>query len=120
MSIGLTTAELAQIRSDIADLLPDTGHILSLTQVSDGQGGFTDTWGTATANVACRVDAQSGKEALESAAIQPFHRYMLTVPYDTTITTANRFYHSTTTYNIISVNDDQSWKGDKRAVLEKL
>ena len=44
----LTTAEITQMRTDVETLLPDVGDVLSLTQASDGQGGFTDTWGTAT------------------------------------------------------------------------
>ncbi len=116
----LTSAELDQMRADINSLLPDTGTITVLTKVSDGQGGQTESWATLKANVACRVDAQSGDEVLNSETLKPHHRYMLTVPYDTTITTAHRFVHGGQTYNIISVNVDQSWIGCKRCVLEIL
>ena len=120
MSIAISTTELAQMRSDIEELLPDTGNILEKTQVSDGQGGFTDSWGTATADVACRVDAQKGDESLSADRQKPFNEYMLTLPHGTTIMTANRFEHGSNTYNVTGVNEDQSWIGCKRVVLEKI
>ena len=44
----LTNAELAQIRGDIAGMLPDTCNLLTLTRTSDGQGGWSEAWGTAS------------------------------------------------------------------------
>lgn len=115
----LSNAELVSMRADIADLLPDTCSILSLTTTPDGQGGVTETWGTATASVSCRLDAYRGKEALAGGAIQPFNTYVLTVPYDTTITTANKIEHSSTTYNVTSVDADKSWPITMRVYLER-
>lgn len=118
MGIGLTSDELAQMRADIAALLPDTGYVLTISNTSDGQGGFTE--GTVVSGtVSCRVDSVSSKEMLANAAITPFHRYIATLEYDATITETNRFQHSGNVYNVISVNDDQSWIGCKRVILEK-
>ena len=36
--------ELTRLRADIAELMPDTGYILSVTRTSDGGGGWTDAW----------------------------------------------------------------------------
>ena len=41
MNIGLTDAELASIRADIADLLPDTCIIIAVTNTADSMGGYT-------------------------------------------------------------------------------
>ena len=38
MSIALTVKELAQMRADIEDLMPDTCDILSVAYTSDGEG----------------------------------------------------------------------------------
>ena len=122
----LTTAEITQMRTDVETLLPDVGDILSLTQASDGQGGFTDTWGTATANVACRLDPLMGHtmvgsmETMAGAAIQPYSRFTLTVPNGTAITAANRFLLSGTSYNVISLDTGRSWNLCKRMIVEKV
>jgi len=122
----LTTAEITQMRTDVETLLPDVGDVLSLTQASDGQGGFTDTWGTATANVACRLDPLMGQvmlgsvETMAGAAIQPYSRFTLTVPNGTTITAANRFLLSGTSYNVVSLDIGRSWDLCKRIIVEKI
>jgi hypothetical protein len=127
----LTSAELARIRTDIERLMPDTCTILSLTAVSDAQGGFTETWGTATANVKCRLDAAQqgrGQEALEAGAITPFTYWMLTLPHGTSISTEQRVVvvtagsgaNSGGTFNVQAVDSGKSWSGCVRATLGKL
>ena len=122
MSNGLSAEELRQMRDDIEDLMPDTCSILSVAYTSDGQGGLAETWGTATGGtaVSCRIDFASGKEALASVAIQPFTRAMLSVPYDTNLTTDNRVVWGSYTFNVVSVNLGQSWNVVRRAVLEQV
>ena len=123
MGIGLTDAELASIRTDIADLLPDTCIIITVTNTPDNMGGFTQ--GTAAAGtVNCRLDAKiintlRASEALGGGGIQPFHKFILTVPYDTTISTENQVQKGTEVYNVISVDTDKSWRGAIRVMLER-
>ena len=123
MSI-LSDAALTQARTVLETALPDTCNILEVTIGSDGQGGQTETWGTATGGtaVACRLDAVpglTGRESGAGAAVQPFQSYYLTVPYDTTITGSNRVEHGSYTYAIISVDLDKSWPIDVRCHLER-
>lgn len=120
MSIAITAAELVQIRSDISELLPDTCNILSLTKVSDSQGGNAETWGTATANAKCRVDAISGDEKLAIDQLKPYHKYVATLLNTVTITTAHRLEHKSNTYIVEAVNEDQSWIGCHRVILQKI
>lgn len=123
MSNGLTAAELAQIREDIADLLPDTCHILAITRTSDGAGGWTETAGTISGGtfVPCRLDFISpGKEAKAGGAVQPYKTGMLTMAYDKTITTANQVKIGSDIYNVIGVNTSQSWIGCKRCAVERV
>lgn len=118
--MSLSNAELEYMREDVESLLPDTCAVLSATVTNDGAGGFTEAWGTVTASVACRIDAISGKEQLAGGAIDPFHRYVLTVPYDTTLTTSYRIEHGDETYSIISVDSDKSWATCRRAIVEQI
>ena len=90
MSIALTVKELAQMRADIEDLMPDTCDILSVAYTSDGEGGMAETWGTALANVACRIDYRSGSEKMTGGAIQSYSKAVLSIPYNTAINSTNR------------------------------
>jgi len=120
--VTLTSKELTDMRASLDLLMPDTCNILSRTDTADGQGGFTTTWGTATASVSCRLDKRSGalEEELMAASIQPFTSWMLTVPDETTITEAHRVEVGSNTFNVTSVDDGKSWKGSVRCQLEKV
>jgi hypothetical protein len=111
--------ELAGMREAIGSLLPDTCYILAGTVTPDGFGGSTQSWGTAS-TVDCRLDMQDGSEQLAGGAIQPFIRYMLSLPYDAVITESNRVSVNGLTFTVTSVNAGQSWSAVKRAVLEKV
>ena len=120
MSIGLTARELAQMQADINGLLPDTCDILSVAYTADSEGGFAEAWGTATANVKCRIDYRSGRETMVGGAIQPYSKAVLSVPYNTTVSLTNRVKSGDYTWSILSINDGQSWKAVKRAELERV
>ena len=115
--------ELEQIRSDLeAVALPDTCSILSVTRTPDGQGGFTETWAATQTNVPCRLDGKLGGERnlVIGEGVREYHRWTLTVPYDTTITPSNRIEHNSQTYRITNVRDHTSWEIHRRAELERL
>jgi len=111
--------ELIQIKEDLETTLPDTCNILSLSRASDSQGGWSETWGTATLAVSCRVDFIGGNEAINSAALLPYSRAIVTLPQDTTITAQNRIEFNSNTYTVQAVNLG-SWLGVKRASVEKI
>jgi len=122
MNIGLTAAELTDIRTAIADLLPDTCTLLSVTNTRDAVGGVVETYGTAGTSP-CRVDPivqMKPYEALGAGAVAPFHRYMLTLPYNSTVTTEMRVSVNGETFNVISADDPKSWEGSRRVILEQI
>ena len=116
----LSAEELAAMRDALDDLLPDTCHLLTATRTPDGQGGVTAEWGTVNANVSCRMDMRQGREVVAGGALQQYVSYMLTLPYDTTVTQSYRVEHNSVTYAVKSVNTNQSWIGIKRAELERV
>lgn len=120
MSIGLTARELAQMQADIEDLLPDTCGILSVAYTADSEGGFAEAWGTATANVKCRIDYRSGRESMTGGAIQPYSKAVISLPYNTAISLTNRVKVGDYVWSIVSINDGQSWQAVKRAELERV
>lgn len=116
---ALSPAELSAIRDAIEDeLLPDTCTILSVTEVNNGMGGITETWGTASTNVACRLDMKQGREQVIGDGLKPYTMYMLSLPYDTVISSNNRILHNGITFAVIAPNNSQSWIGVKRVDLE--
>jgi hypothetical protein len=110
------------MRTALDELLPDTGNILSATQTPDGQGGYTTTWGTASANVACRLDPgrKQNYEAVAGAVLAPYSWWQLSLPYDVTITEQNRFEVNGVTYNVVHVDNGKSWALNRRAVLTRV
>jgi SPP1 family predicted phage head-tail adaptor len=120
MSIALTVKELAQMRADIEDLMPDTCDILSVAYTSDGEGGMTEAWGTALADVACRVDYRSGSEKMTGGAIQPYNKAVISLPYTTALTTKHRVKVDDFVWAVLSVNEGQSWDVVRRAELERV
>lgn len=122
--ITLTAAELNEIRSAINELLPDSGYIITVTNSPDAQGGVTETYGTSSA-VACRLDPKvmtelKSGELIAGGAAQPFHTFMLTLPYSATITTDHRFLLDSTQYSVKSVDTDKSWTASVRCFVERI
>jgi head-tail adaptor len=118
--IVLNSRELTSMRDAVEDLMPDFCNLLTLTIASDGQGGGTQTWGTAYAAVKCRLDYVSGLETNRAGALNPFTGWVLTVPQSQTITAAYRVEHSSNTYTVQSVSEGGSWLACKRAWLQRL
>jgi len=116
---AIDSTMLSVMREAISQLLPDTCSILTVTRTPDGMGGQTETYGTTSAS--CRLDVISGMETVVGGAVQPYVRTMLSLPYDTTITEANRVVHGGVTYAVVTPpNSDQSWIAVKRVTLERI
>jgi hypothetical protein len=111
------------MRAEIeAVALPDTCSILALTRTADGQGNFTEAWGTAVGGTAvpCRLDNKGGGRTPVAAAQRDYSDWVLTVAHDVALTTDNRVVHGGETYNVLSVNDDGSWPLILRATLGRV
>ena len=117
---GITAGQLSFMRNQVAEMLPDTGTILSGTPIYDGQGGSKPGWAGTTA-IDCRVDVVNGREALQGGGYKTYQKTMLTLPYNATITPANRFAYGSNQYNVVAVSgSDRSWNVSVRAELEKV
>jgi hypothetical protein len=117
----IVDSDLAYMRAMVLEMLPDKCNILSETITPDGQGGVSSTWGTASTNIACRLDDKAlGTNQLVAIAIglKAAHQYQLSLPYDATISAGNRVEISGATYTVINVNANQSWLAVTRAALE--
>lgn len=118
----LDNAMLTAMRAAIAELLPDTCSIISITRTPDGYGGQVETRGTVS-SVAFRLDLINNRmrgEKVSAGAIQAFMTYKGSLPYDTTITEANQILHNGIYYAVTAVNNNQSWNAVKRVDLERI
>lgn len=118
--MAIDTSMLAAMRAAINTLLPDTCHICSVTNSSDGEGGVTVVRGTVGTSIACRLDVVQGREQVTGGAIQPYVSYKLSLPYDATVLPTYIIEHSGVSYAVKSVNRNQSWKAVVRVDLERL
>jgi hypothetical protein len=116
----LSDDELTTMRADVAALLPSTCNLLTATETSDGQGGFTATWGTVSGGTAvpCRLDYVRGVKVMVGGALQPYSGWLLTLPYDTTITPAYRVLHAGRVYTVKSEDSAKDWPVSVRVALE--
>lgn len=115
----ITAAQLAYMRAKVNDTLPSTGYVLSLAYTNDGYGGVVETWGTA-GTISCRIDPLRGGEAQVGGAIQPFHGFQLTAPYDTVLDESNRIKVGNETYAVKGIDSDKSDVVSLRGILERL
>ena len=120
MPSAIDAVMLAEMRRIIAnDLLPDQCNVCTITNVPDGEGGFTQTRGTSGTAIACRMDVTQGREQVTGGAIQPYIAYKLSLPYDTVVGLTNIIEHNGVDYEVKSVNLSQSWKAVVRVDLER-
>lgn len=117
----LSNADLEWMREAIEQLLPDTCVILEAAYTPDGQGGLTQTWGTALSGVACRLDESKtqAREIVAGAALQPFQRWILTLPHGTEISALNRVEAGGMLFGVISVDVGKSWSASVRVTMER-
>ncbi len=110
----LTSRELADLRSDILDLLPDTCQIQTPIEVNTG-GYVEPGWGTAVASVACRFDPDTPKYG-EIIADKESHitRYIVTLPYNTPVEDGQRLVFSGNNYEILQIHDAHSDNATRR------
>lgn len=111
----LTSSELAQLRSDILDLLPDTCRIERMT-VSNTNGYAEETWGTAVASIACRFDPDNTRIAQEIVAAGEANviRYIVTLPYDANVQDGDRLFFASSYYEIQQLHDVHSDRASRR------
>lgn len=120
-SLTMNDKELERLRADIeAVVMPDTCNILTVTRTSDGQGGFTEAWGTAVRDVACRLDPVDGRELVAGSVSKPYHTYWLSLPYETSIDEQSLVEISTADYTVIGVDTGKSWSGSVRVLVERI
>lgn len=101
----MISSELARMRADIAELLWDVCDIFDPVRAADVYGGYVETWVQSGADVPCRMDHKTGQETLAGGAIKTYQGNVLTLAYNSGITTANRVRFGGQLYNVLAVSE---------------
>lgn len=108
----LSAGDLASMRAEAENSLPGTAIIQTKTVTSDGGGGGTASW-TAAGTVACRLspgsDGRGGGERVDGERITPDAQFVITLPWDASVTEANRLSIDSTIYSVTEVAD-RDWQ----------
>lgn len=116
----LTDKEQADIRGDMAELLPDTCQIIAVSSNQDASGWGTSDTETVRATVACRLDAinqRTNTDALTEHLQSGKVLYQLTVPYNADIRDSDMIRHNGKDYQVLYVHLEQTMRFVRRAVL---
>lgn len=112
----LTAAELADMRTQVQESYPDSCSTLRRTLVSDGSGGYTETWATLDATVACRVDMNMRELSDEMDALAREYQAVpiaVKVPNDQDVTLADRLGFDGGIYEVRRAPKEHAWMLNK-------
>lgn len=120
----LSTGDLARMRRDLEQLLPDTCTIQTATTATSDYGGPTRTWADTYTAVECRA-ARLGDQVraqMKSYGEQPSEvaDWVITLHHDQAIALGNRIVLATMTLEIVDINDDESWQVGTRVLCREV
>jgi hypothetical protein len=121
--LALTAAELTAIRNDVGQLMPDTCTIQSVSTSSNIIGEAVRSYSNRGTAISCRLDPMTGAKeeyGLFGAVIESEGNWILTLPHNQTILTTDRVIKDSTTFEVIYVDPEKSWKASVRAVLKEI
>jgi head-tail adaptor len=118
----LTDDELADLRSDILDTLPDTCTIQRSTNTADSYGFADDSWANSSTGVRCRLDPDHRRNSENTAGEKESTRVfrILTVQYDADLRAGDRVVVGSNTYEVVELDDDHSLRAVRRARVARL
>jgi len=107
------------MRAQQAAALPDTCTISRRTLVSDGAGGYTETWTTAASGVACRLAVAQAAERILADRVVHEGGFVVTLPYGTSVTSKDRIVVGARTFEVAGVASG-SWETAVRATCSEV
>lgn len=117
----LTDQELAQLRADVLETLPETCMILRPSASADTYGHADPTYGTAVVSVRCRLDPEYRRGNGELVAGREANRsyFTLSLPYDADLRDGDRVVIASGNYEVWQLHGTQTMRAVKRAVVVK-
>lgn len=115
-----TDVDLTFMRETQELALPGTAVIQGTVSVSDGQGGYYESYagvGTVPARLYPQT-TRSYSEGTGGAQIISETMWFITMPWDTVVDARNRISMEGRTWEVVSVNNDENWRTAIRARVE--
>lgn len=109
----LTAAELIELRATQESILPGSAVIQRFTNVSDGMGGYDQTWanvGTVRARLYPQTVRSMAENANGGAQMISETRWFVTMPHGTNVTAKDRLLIDNRTFEIYQVNNSESFQ----------
>ena len=121
MSSMLSATDLAAMKATQATALPSTCSISRRVLSPDGLGGYSETWPTLTASVACRLSAHSAPtEAVMAERYGGRQTWMLTTPAGTDVTADDRVVIDSVTYEVVGIASAGAWETARRVIVGRV
>lgn len=110
-TLAVTDSDLAAMRAQALELMPDTAVIVRPTYGADGQGGRTETGTTTVATVACRLmpATQNQRERQLAERIGSDFDWLITLPYGSDVRAADRLTIGTRSFEVVGMMTPHSW-----------
>jgi hypothetical protein len=117
-----SAAQLARMRAQITENLPDTCIILSITRSVDSAGRVTETLAAVTGGtVVCRMDTKPRKYLTDTGGkLVVALDHTLTLPYDAPIAADRIIRKNGNDYRITALAEDESFQLDRRVSVERI
>ena len=108
----LSAAQLLSMQTTQDSALPGTAVIYSAGTVTDGMGGYTETWNAVgTADGRLRpIISRGDNEYVTGSQVAVVADWFVTMPIDTDITAKDRIRIGGRALEVSFVNNDESWR----------
>lgn len=118
----LTSDELAAMRADVRELLPDTCTIRRATMTLAADGSISETWSDAVVGALCRIDPTTYRDERGVIAEREStrNRYIISVEWNADLRDGDRIVAGGVTYEVTNLHSDATLRLVKRAFLSKL
>lgn len=117
----LNAFDLALMRNDVAQLLPDTCVLNQEVRTPDGRGGWSSALQPVTGGtVACRIDPADSEIIIIAAREGLKIEYQFTCPYNAPLAANQRITCNGKTYDLVKLAADHSWNVSKRGYLARV
>jgi SPP1 family predicted phage head-tail adaptor len=103
------------------DSLPDVCTISRRTQTTDSQGGYTETWATASTTT-CRVVSSNltPEERATADRLSLATAWVVILPALTDVTAADRIVVGSRTFEVAAVLAPKTWEVGRRVLCKEI
>ena len=118
----LSTGEIASMRTLLETSLPGTAIVQRRTLSSDGQGGNVEAWAN-QGTVSCRWSPLRNigdTEAVQGDRIAALRHRLVTLPANTSVTTADRLSIGGTIHQVQGIRAPRDWELSRQVICTEV